>query len=216
MFKKLSSFIGAAIIALGITSFATAAFATGTPGALGAVLVGQGYGQDAQWQTIPQLLAGQSTATGGVEIRLYTSTTSTGNTADTTDDTLASYSLPANSFPATLSGQNILVTAFGTTGATANNKTIKLWFGSELITSGVITDNAGTWYAQLLIINGVAANAQIINGTLSHNTTSIAPLVTTGAETETAPILIKCTGASGTTGAANDVVLKGFVVEYLN
>jgi hypothetical protein len=52
-----------------------------------------------------------------------------GNNADTADDVLASYTLPASSFDA--AGRGLCITAQGNTGATTNDKRIKLWFNAR-------------------------------------------------------------------------------------
>ena len=136
-----------------------------------------------------------------------------GNAADTTDDVLFTYSLPASSLNA--AGRTIRVSCFGGTAANGNNKTVKLWFGSEVVSSGVVTSNNKNWSASLLI-GRTGTSTQMVNGNMLVDTTPITGYVAAGAETETAAITIKCTGASGTTGAANDVLGKGMTVEFLN
>ncbi|WP_020471473.1 hypothetical protein [Zavarzinella formosa] len=136
-----------------------------------------------------------------------------GNAADTTDDVLFSYTLPASALNTT--GQAIEVTCFGGTAANGNNKTIKLWFGSELISSGVITDSNKNWTSSM-VIGRTGASAQLVRATMVHDTSTITPYLATGAETDTAAITIKCTGASGTTGAAGDVVGRGMFVRFSN
>jgi hypothetical protein len=53
-----------------------------------------------------------------------------GNNADTDDDVLASYTLPASSFDAP--GRGLCIIAQGNTGATTNDKRIKLWFNASI------------------------------------------------------------------------------------
>ena len=70
-----------------------------------------------------------------------------GNNADTEDDVLASYALPASSFD--VAGRGLCITAQGSTGATTNDKRIKLWFNAA-ISAGVVTGasviaDTGAW-----------------------------------------------------------------------
>lgn len=138
-----------------------------------------------------------------------------GNGADTTDDTLFSYPLPANSLDTI--GRALKVRAYGGFAANGNNKTVKLWFGSQVVfTTGVLTLSAVGWSVEMLVTKA-AANVQLGMGTgISFNTFAAASQVFFGTQTDTAPITILVTGASPTTGAANDVLGYGLVVEFLN
>ena len=62
-----------------------------------------------------------------------------GNNADTTDDVLASYTLHASSFDAP--GRGLCITAQGSTGATTNDKRLKLWFNAT-ISAGMLLAGA--------------------------------------------------------------------------
>src|ERR1700758_2535980 len=57
-----------------------------------------------------------------------------GNAADTTDDVLFTYALPANALDA--AGRQITITAAGKFASTANNKRIKIWWGTTTQTVG--------------------------------------------------------------------------------
>jgi hypothetical protein len=142
---------------------------------------------------------------------LNLNTTSTGNGADTTEDTLLSYSLPANTLGTTARG--LRITAWGNTAANGDNKTIRLYFGSEVVASPTAATNNKGWWVYMEVYH-TAANAQVVFGLGQVDTTAITPLVTTGTETETSAIVIKVTGQAGT-GNANDIVAKGLIVEPL-
>jgi hypothetical protein len=58
----------------------------------------------------------------------------TGNNADAAHDVLASYTLPASSFD--VAGRGLCITAQGRTGATTNDKRVKLWCSRDLRGSG--------------------------------------------------------------------------------
>lgn len=134
------------------------------------------------------------------------------NGADTTDDVLQTFTIPANWF--TAPGQTLRVTAAGVTAANGNNKQIKLKVGSTtLLTSGTVTTNNGSWRF-VCEITYIAANSQIVSGQGISGTTvwagSAAQTLTT-----TAPIVVNVTGASGTTGAATDVTCNSMIVEII-
>lgn len=132
--------------------------------------------------------------------------TSAGNGADQTEDTLRSYSIPANTMGANFA-QGFRIRAFGVTGASGDNKTIKLYFGSTSVSSGVITDNAKNWFFDMTVYRS-GANTQVVVCEFQHDTTASAPTVTTATETETAAILVKVTGQDTTASTANMIVLK--------
>jgi hypothetical protein len=154
-----------------------------------------------------------------------------GNGADTTDDVLFTYALPANAMDA--AGRQITVTAAGKFASTANNKRIKIWWGTTTQTvgaavaggtliadSGVATTNGGGWTATVQIqkygANGsntqIGTNAQVVAGATHLGTA--APTLLTAAENGVINITI--TGASPTTGAANDVVGQLFDIAFNN
>lgn len=71
--------------------------------------------------------------------------------------------LTANVDVGTLSkqGSSLLIFACGTTGANANNKTVKLYFGdTEIFTSGAFAGNGISWTLQAEIVRN-GSNAQI-------------------------------------------------------
>lgn len=153
-----------------------------------------------------------------------------GNGADTTDDVLFTYQMPANAFDAT--GRQATITAAGKFGSTANNKRIKVWWGTTTQTvgaavaggtlicdSGVVTQNAGGWSATVIVqkYGAAGSNTQLASSAQVVGTTHLgaqAPVALTAVEN--APINITITGASPTTGAANDVVGQQFDVAFNN
>ena len=160
----------------------------------------------------PAIAAGGGGSTVNPAGVLSVNLTSTGNTADTTEDTLMTYSLPAKTLSATNKG--LKIRAWGNTAANADNKTIKLYFGSEVITTPTAATNNKGWELELEVYKN-GASTQVVFGKGIVDTTSVTPLITTGAETDTSAIVIKVTGTAGT-GNANDIVAKGLIVEMLN
>lgn len=145
---------------------------------------------------------------------VQTSAAGVGNAADTSDDTLFTYSLPINALPA--AGKSARVRAWGVTAANANSKDIKLWFaGTVVADSGVLGLNnsawsieseistidithvtsIGTWNDNGLTTNDVSVKANLVVADLTANAT-----------------IVKVTGASTVVGAANDVLCYGMKV----
>lgn len=145
---------------------------------------------------------------------LNAQTTSVGNAADTTDDVLHTFTLPANFLATIGTNRGLRINAWGTAAANGNNKQFKIFFGSQNMASGVVTINAKNWRAQLTVLRS-GVSTQSIVGEMDSDAVGIATFYAAGAEDETAGIVIKTTGASGTTAAANDVLGKGFLVEVI-
>lgn len=141
-----------------------------------------------------------------------------GNGANTTDDTLFLYNLPANSFDA--NGRALKVFAYGTFAANGNNKAVKLWVAStNVLTTGVVTQSGGWWQMEMLITRSAASNQFIAaRGFLSvlGPGAVVGPENSFTAEPDTGAIAVYVTGASPTTGAANDVVAYGMLAEFIN
>jgi hypothetical protein len=144
-----------------------------------------------------------------------TSVAGVGNLADLTDDTLFTYTLAASCLDA--NNQGIVIEAFGSFAANGNDKTVKLWFGTSLVfSSGVLTNNNVGWNARLML-NRTGASAQIGSGFgMAGSTPFPVPVPLVGTEATTGAIVLKVTGASPTTGAANDVVGHGMSVFFVN
>lgn len=163
------------------------------------------------------------------------------NGANTTDDILDGFVLPANCFD--VANRGLQLTFQGKYGATANNKRIKIWAnptiagatttngvisggtvtavgsGVLLFDSGVQTGNAVGWSAlvQLFKYGAAGSNTQFsqnqpINGTTHGGISN--PVFST--LVENAPINIVVTGSSPTTGAAADVILNFTEINAMN
>ena len=166
-----------------------------------------------------------------------------GNAADLTDDILGGVVIPAGAFD--VAGRGIYVIAQGTTGATVNNKNFKLWINptmtGQTVTSGVISggkvtagtpavssgnwlngttaNSAAGWSASfnLFKYGGAGSNTQYMQGgpilSTLHGGINPAQFLTLN---ESAAMNIVVTGASYTTGAANDVLLNLLEVNAMN
>ncbi len=143
---------------------------------------------------------------------VFSTATSVGNTDGTAED-LASYTVKANSMPAG-SAKAIRVIAWGKTAADADAKIISIKFGSTIVATHA---SAGTsdkdWVLEATIIQG-ATGAQSAIGQFSlEGTSQDVQLVSTPAETETGDITLALNVDAIN---ANDVLLKGMTVEFLN
>jgi hypothetical protein len=168
--------------------------------------------------------------TGG-NASVQVSASGQGNGADTTDDVLFTYALPASALDA--SGRQVTIMAAGKFAANGNNKRVKIWWGTTTQTvgaavaggtliadSGVATTNAGGWCATVQVTKygaagsntQIATNAQVVTG--STNLGTAVPVALTA--TESGVINITVTGASSTTGAANDVLGQLLDVAFNN
>lgn len=144
--------------------------------------------------------------------KLYTNIASAATGAATTEQVLGTYSLPANALD--IAGRRVRIHASFHMATNGNNKTLKLYFGASVITSGVLTDsNKNAWLTMDVV--KTAASAQIVTATGQHDTTMITPYLNAGTDTDTAAIVIKATGTDGT-ASAGDIVLEQFYVEYLS
>jgi hypothetical protein len=140
------------------------------------------------------------------------STTQAATIADTNETDLWTYTLPANSLNANLKGVRIHV--FGTFGATANNKTIKLYFAGTQIGALTSAGNNVAW-EMLGTVLRTGASSQLAGGAINVDLSSQRAVVTTPAGDTTTGLIIKMTGQNGT-AAANDIVFRGAIVEYLS
>lgn len=132
--------------------------------------------------------------------------------ADTNETTLKTYTLPANAFGAN-GIKGLEIEAYGRFGATANNKTVKIKFGTVVFTSGALADNAKNWAFKGKVIR-VSASVQVIVGEFIHDTAVVTLSNVAGAESETAAIVILVTGQNGT-AAANDIICNHFSVKAI-
>jgi hypothetical protein len=140
-------------------------------------------------------------------------TTAVGTDADTSEKDLMTFSVPANSLNS--DKKTIRVTAWGTVGANANTKRIRLYFGSTaIIDTTAQSANDKDWIIEATIIR-TGSSAQDSIGEYNWPTIGSGVNFVTHTETDTGAIVIKVTGLNGT-ATANDVQCEGMIVEFLN
>lgn len=143
---------------------------------------------------------------------LSVSSGSVGNVG-TGEDDLLTYTLPANTVDT--DGSVITIEAFGTYAANANNKTVKLYFGSTAIYSTEANAaNNGAWYIKATIIRTGAAAQKVLAIMHSDQSTVQGDAVysadyTATTESLTASLVIKCTGEATSN---NDVTQEALIV----
>jgi hypothetical protein len=131
------------------------------------------------------------------------SNTSTGETD------LITYLLAADTL---VNNQDVLeIDAWGTYAANANNKTVKLVFGSQtILTTGAVAANDGTWKISARIIRNSATTQEIEADTISSNSGVVDSATrTAGTQDLTTALTIKCTG---TGGATSDITQYAMIV----
>lgn len=154
--------------------------------------------------------AGTGSAAPTVLGVLHTDATVVGNVGAGEDD-LMSYTMPANTLVALARGLRIV--AWGSIANNANAKQLSMYFGADQPVDVALTTGAAYgWRIETYILRTTAGNFTS-SGILwwgAGATISVGrvPL----AETETAAIIIKCTGEAV---ADNDITQEGFVVEAI-
>lgn len=163
--------------------------------------------------TTTKIALGAGTGTMFSDGRLTTdlSVAGVGNGADTTEDTLFTRTLAANSLSA--NGQFVEIEAWGSVAATSATKTVRVYFGAQLITLTYTTTQTGNWRARFKVVRQ-AASVQLILGeadAVGATTARVLANITNGAEDTTAAIVIKVTGQSSV-GTANLILANGMTI----
>jgi hypothetical protein len=138
-------------------------------------------------------------------------TTAVGNVGVGEDD-LITYSLPANAL--SQNGAGVRITAWGTIANNANAKTLKVYFGTQIILTFSMPANVTERWRVVAEVFRTDASTQDYVAQLVGSATSILDAEQgTATQTDTAAISIKCTGEAT---ANSDVVQEGQLVEALN
>lgn len=135
-----------------------------------------------------------------------------GTATGTTEQTLATYTLPANSLDAV--GRTIRITSCIKHAADADTVTHRIYFGTAVISdAGSATSGAVQCLFGLITKTGTNTQSAVFWGFKAAVT--VAPVETDSTATDSATITIKGT-VQDTTSAANDGIMKLFIVEYLD
>lgn len=148
---------------------------------------------------------------------VQTSSSGVGNTADTNDDTLFTYTLPSNSMSA--NGKSVRAIATGHFATNANSKRVKMWFaGTAIADSGVLTLSNVDWKCEIEVTRIDATHVSCVGRFTGSNVADVitvtANLVVSDLTANTS--IIKTTGASTIVGAANDILSYMQRTEFMN
>lgn len=145
---------------------------------------------------------------------VYSITASAATTTGTGEQTLGTYSLPANSLDT--AGRNLRINACFKHAANTNTVTSRLYFGAAVISDAGMTAT-GSVQCLWMVVLKTGSNTQnvVAGGQKGTVVTMLAAAYTAATETDTAGITIKATGQDGTSSAADDTLVS-FTVEYMN
>ena len=218
-------FLGVALVLLGLTAayaddFPAPGMGLGIRALINKAIVGGTIDNDTIGGVTPApgtftVLKGQA-GNGASNIRaaglLTAQLTPTGNGADTTEDTLQTFSFPANTFDAI--GRCIKIEAWGSFAANSDTKTVRVYFGVAFYNSTGLTSSGSSWYIWARVCKtGSNTQTSIATGIFA-NTLPVTNIGSPG-QTDTSAITIKVTGQAGT-GNASDIVANGMTVTMEN
>ncbi|TGR84272.1 hypothetical protein EN866_33390 [Mesorhizobium sp. M2D.F.Ca.ET.223.01.1.1] len=157
---------------------------------------------------------GQRVVNGTTSKEVSRNTGSASTTAVTTQEDLMTYSIPANALKA---GQKVRLTAWGTTAANANGKTVRLWFGANSVIDHNGTWNAIPWKitADIFILTTGGAATQEYNGVAWPSANVQTARQGTASNADNVAITVKATGQNGV-ASAGDINCQGFTVEIID
>lgn len=138
---------------------------------------------------------------------VQTSATGIGNAADTTDDTLFTYSLSSNSM--STNGRSVRVVASGHFATNVNPKRLKIWFAGTAVTdSGAVTLSNTDWTATAECTRVDSTHVSCVGSFAGSNVAAVVTVTPNLAVSDlTSNVsIIKTTGASTVAGTASDVL----------
>jgi hypothetical protein len=154
---------------------------------------------------------GSSSSNFNVSGVVDTNVTPASNTS-TTETDLMTYTLPANAL--ITDSDSIEIIAWGTTAANANNKTVRLKFGSTyLLQSTTAAANGVSWKFHAIVSKTGAATQTAVAEMQSSATFTNTTTVTAPTETLSSTVIVKVTGQSGT--ASNDITQLGMIIRSI-
>lgn len=171
---------------------------------------------DTNWaaEQVAAMQALTAVANASVQV-LETNVTPVGTGADTTEDNLMTYSLPANTL--STNGMGVRVTALGVGVNTADATTVRAYFGSTLLGTLVLTaSQVNSWRAEFEVFRTGAAT-QVTGCTISNGGTAQASQTTanTASATLSGAVTLKFTGQRASSSVANSVQQLYMLVELV-
>jgi len=145
--------------------------------------------------------------------KMNSNTTAVGNVT-TGEDNLITYALPA--FLNNGAGSGVRIKAWGTFANNANAKTLKVYYGTQILLTNALTINvAGTWYVEAIVLSTGLDTQDYVANLQSTGAAGVSVTdneIGTATQNDGAAITIKCTGEAT---ATNDVVQEGMLIELL-
>ena len=154
-------------------------------------------------------------ATGPAAQRLSSNVTPVGTGADTTEDNLMTYTLPAGTLAS--NGQGIRVTACGVGVSTADVTTLRCYFGSTAVVTKVLeASQPNFWRVQFEVFRTGPAT-QICTGIIGNGVTANSTSTGTAAASETLSAIVHLgfTGQRASTSVANSIQQLSMLVELI-
>jgi hypothetical protein len=138
--------------------------------------------------------------------------TAVGNGANTTEDILQTFSLPANALDAV--GRGVRIKAWGTLANNGDGKTVRIYFGANIYNSTNLPTANVAWCIWADVFK-TGSNTQTAIGTGNFGNSTPATNSTAPNQADTSAIIIKVTGQA-TVANANDIICNGMTVEMIN
>lgn len=156
---------------------------------------------------------GASTSRASVGGTLYTKTTQTNTAANTTETTLDTVSISANSFNANKNGFHIHMA--GVFAGNANTKTLRIKFNGVTVVTNDKTPspNGVSWVVNLYVAYS-GSNQQVISATMQVDCVNQSPVVTTANADTTTGLAILATGQNGS-ASNNDIRHNMTIATYI-
>lgn len=134
----------------------------------------------------------------------------TAGPADTNEDTIASFTLPANSLNS--NGQALRIRAIFKHAANTNGVTFKLYFGATSLSSGSEAASGEILDMELLVIRRGSSSCLVVEN-LKDADGAAAPAIASNTDDLTTNLVIKATVQGASSGA--DGLLESLQVEFL-
>lgn len=145
--------------------------------------------------------------------RLFQSAQAVSSTADNNEDTLMTYTLPANALATANKG--LRVTGWGTGANSATAIQVRAYFGATRVVNQTLTLNSNnTW--QIVYQTGAVAPSSQNTTALFNGSPGTVQTITPTTEDTSQPIIIRFTGQKAPAGTlAGAVIQTGMLVELL-
>lgn len=163
---------------------------------------------------LPLYVDAQQVSGGGVPAfrTVFSSYTVSSNGADTTEDTLKTFDLPAGTLANV--GDRLHIVAAGQLGATTDSKVVRLKFGGTTMSSQTSASAGQTGWRAEFDLYKTGASTQRWNGQFV-NTSAAVGTYNSGTVTDTAAITILVSGQNSTNSVANSINCQTLVVDYV-